>query len=66
MRSGSFHATPRLFEILQHLFTHKLGEIRKIAVQHGMVTLQGDAILKVQMGLTTPEEVLRAVWMEGD
>jgi type IV pilus assembly protein PilB len=42
------------------------GEIRKIAVQHGMVTLQGDAIRKVQMGLTTPEEVLRAVWMEGD
>jgi hypothetical protein len=31
-----------------------------------MVTLQEDAIRKVQLGLTTPEEVLRAVYMEGD
>jgi type II secretory ATPase GspE/PulE/Tfp pilus assembly ATPase PilB-like protein len=41
-------------------------EIRRVAVEQGMVTLQEDAIRKVQLGLTTPEEVLRAVYMEGD
>ncbi len=42
------------------------GDIRRIAVQTGMVTLQGDAIRKVQLGLTTPEEVLRAVYLENE
>jgi type IV pilus assembly protein PilB len=40
------------------------GEIRRIAVEHGMLTLRDDAIRKVAMGLTTPEEVLRAVFLE--
>ena len=31
-----------------------------------MISLQQDAIEKVLLGLTTPEEVLRAVYMEGD
>ena len=29
-----------------------------------MTTLRDDAIRKVQLGLTTPEEVLRAVFLE--
>ena len=40
------------------------GEIRRVAIQNGMTTLRDDAIRKVQLGLTTPEEVLRAVFLE--
>jgi type IV pilus assembly protein PilB len=42
------------------------GEIRKVAIAQGMITLQADAIRKVALGMTTPEEVLRAVYMEGE
>ncbi|MBI3910524.1 MAG: type II/IV secretion system protein [Armatimonadetes bacterium] len=38
-------------------------EIRQIAIREGCGVLRDDAIRKVQMGLTTPEEVLRAVWL---
>jgi hypothetical protein len=31
-----------------------------------MVTLREDAMRKVQLGLTTPEEILRAVYLEGE
>jgi general secretion pathway protein E len=35
------------------------GEIRRAAVEHGMVTLREDAWLKAQAGFTTVEEILR-------
>jgi type IV pilus assembly protein PilB len=38
--------------------------IRRAAVEAGMVTLQQDAARKVLAGLTTPEEILRAVYLE--
>lgn len=41
------------------------GEIRRLAVAQDMIPLQEDAIEKVLLGLTTPEEVLRAVSLEG-
>lgn len=41
-------------------------EIRRVAQANGMSTLRDDAIRKVQQGLTTPEEVLRAVFLEGE
>ena len=36
--------------------------IRDLAVQNGMVTMLEDGLLKVREGVTTPEEVLRAVY----
>lgn len=40
------------------------GEIRKAAVQSGMGQLREDALRKVLTGVTTLEEVLRAVYLE--
>ena len=34
-------------------------ELRKYAVQHGMRTLRGDGLMKIQAGLTTAEELMR-------
>jgi type II secretory ATPase GspE/PulE/Tfp pilus assembly ATPase PilB-like protein len=39
-------------------------EIRRAAVQTGMVALREDALRKVLSGVTTLEEVLRAVYLE--
>jgi type IV pilus assembly protein PilB len=36
-------------------------EIKKIAVEQGMLTLRRDGMQKVRLGLTTLEEVLRVV-----
>jgi type II secretory ATPase GspE/PulE/Tfp pilus assembly ATPase PilB-like protein len=38
--------------------------IRRAAVEEGMISLQQDAARKVIAGLTTPEEVLRGVYLE--
>jgi type II secretory ATPase GspE/PulE/Tfp pilus assembly ATPase PilB-like protein len=38
--------------------------IRRAAVEGGMVSLRSDAIRKVVAGLTTPQEILRAVYLE--
>src|SRR5439155_19629834 len=40
------------------------GTIRKAAIEEGMIALQQDAARKVLAGLTTPEEILRAVYLE--
>jgi type II secretory ATPase GspE/PulE/Tfp pilus assembly ATPase PilB-like protein len=40
------------------------GEIRRAAVQAGMVALRDDALRKVLSGTTTLEEVLRAVYLD--
>jgi type II secretory ATPase GspE/PulE/Tfp pilus assembly ATPase PilB-like protein len=42
------------------------GEIRRLAGESGMISLRDDAALKIQIGLTTPEEALRAVYLEGE
>jgi type IV pilus assembly protein PilB len=42
------------------------GEIRRLAAESGMLSLRDDAALKIQLGLTTPEEALRAVYLEGE
>lgn len=38
--------------------------IRRAAIEEGMISLQQDAARKVVAGLTTPEEVLRSVYLE--
>jgi type IV pilus assembly protein PilB len=38
--------------------------IRRAAIEEGMISLQQDAARKVLAGLTTPEEVLRGVYLE--
>jgi len=38
--------------------------IRRIAIDEGMVSLRQDAVRKVVAGFTTPEEILRAVYVE--
>ncbi|MBM3458348.1 MAG: type II/IV secretion system protein, partial [Armatimonadetes bacterium] len=40
------------------------GEIRRVAMQNGMTSLREDALRKVLSGMTTLEEVLRAVYLE--
>lgn len=40
-------------------------EIRRVATANGMVALREDALRKVLSGVTTLEEVLRAVYLEG-
>ncbi len=42
------------------------GTIRKIAVDHGMVSLRFDGARKVMLGMTTPEEVMLATAESGD
>jgi len=41
-------------------------EIRKAAVDEGMVTLYGDGIKKALAGVTTIEEVFRVAKQEGE
>jgi len=36
-----------------------VGEIKKLAMRNGMITLKQDGILKVLSGITTLEEVIR-------
>jgi type II secretory ATPase GspE/PulE/Tfp pilus assembly ATPase PilB-like protein len=38
--------------------------IRRLALSEGMTSLRQDAVRKVVAGLTTPEEILRAVYLE--
>jgi type II secretory ATPase GspE/PulE/Tfp pilus assembly ATPase PilB-like protein len=56
----------RLNERIKALIHRKesAGTIRKAAIEEGMVTLQQDAARKVLAGQTTPEEILRAVYLE--
>ncbi len=41
------------------LKTHDSNQIKRMALEHGMITLHGDGIQKVLNGITTMEEVLR-------
>jgi type II secretory ATPase GspE/PulE/Tfp pilus assembly ATPase PilB-like protein len=38
--------------------------IRRLAIEEGMVSLRQDAVREVVAGMTTPEEILRAVYLE--
>ena len=51
----------RITEEARSLMVRKApaGEIRRLAVAQGMVTLRGDAWAKACAGLTTVEEILR-------
>ena len=42
------------------------GEIRRLARSLGIRGLREDAVDKAREGLTTLEEILRAVWVEED
>jgi type II secretory ATPase GspE/PulE/Tfp pilus assembly ATPase PilB-like protein len=46
-------------EILRRSPAHM---VRKLAVENGMKTLQVDAIMKVLMGITSVDEVLRVIY----
>ncbi len=41
------------------LKTHDSNQIKRLALEHGMITLHGDGVQKVLNGITTMEEVLR-------
>jgi len=61
-RCGVFEVFPlsdRVREMVSSLASES--EIRKIAIQEGMTTLQEDAWQKVRAGITTPEEAIRVV-----
>jgi type IV pilus assembly protein PilB len=41
-------------------------EIKKVAVQHGLITLREDGRMKIRERLTTPDEVLRVTQLDLD
>ena len=41
------------------LHTSDANQIKKMAIEHGMITLQRDGAMKVLQGITTIEEVYR-------
>ncbi len=64
-RIGVFELLDINTSIQQEIIKQSSAEvIRKIAISEGMRTLYQDSILKVQQGLTTPEEVLRVTVLE--
>jgi len=56
----------KLNERLKQLIHRKesASTLRQAAIEEGMVSLRQDAIAKVTRGLTTPAEILRAVYLE--
>ena len=55
-------------EVISSAITQRetAGEIRRLARSLGMRSLRDDAIQKAREGVTTLEEVIRAVWIEED
>ncbi len=49
---------------LRHMFAHgaSSNEIRAAAIEAGMLSMYRDGMMKVQQGLTTPEEIIRNVY----
>jgi type II secretory ATPase GspE/PulE/Tfp pilus assembly ATPase PilB-like protein len=64
-RVGLFEVVP-LLEPIQHAIITRAnaGDIREIARQHGIPTLRDDGIAKAAAGVTSLEEVMRAVYVE--
>lgn len=54
--------TERIKQLIQR--KEAASVIRKAAIEDGMVSLRADATRKVLQGLTTPQEVFRAVYLE--
>jgi type IV pilus assembly protein PilB len=56
----------RMTETVKHAIHLKesASTVRRLALEEGMVSLRQDAVRKVVAGLTTPEEILRAVYLE--
>jgi type II secretory ATPase GspE/PulE/Tfp pilus assembly ATPase PilB-like protein len=72
-RHTGYHGRLAAFEVLrmseavkQAIHTRQAAStVRRLAVEEGMVSLRQDAIRKVLAGQTTPEEILRSVYLEG-
>ncbi len=65
-RTGVFEIL-KVDEQMRKLFVagSTAGEIKTIAQDHGMKTMRQDGMMKVEQGITTPEEVIRNVaWIE--
>jgi CheY-like chemotaxis protein len=71
-RHSGFASRTGIYEVLmlspqiQKLIEAKAPEsaIRELAQQEGMTTLRGDAVVKIESGLTTPGEARRVVQLE--
>ncbi len=63
-RTGLFEII-RVSETLRHLITAQKSEqaIKAVAIQEGMHTLQHSGIAKIIQGVTTPQEVMREVYL---
>jgi len=63
-RTGLFEIL-RVSETLRHLITAQKSEqaIKAVAIQEGMHTLQHSGIAKIIQGVTTPQEVMREVYL---
>jgi general secretion pathway protein E len=63
-RTGLFEII-RVSETLRHLITAQEGEqaLKAAAIQEGMRTLQHSGITKIIQGVTTPQEVMREVYL---
>jgi general secretion pathway protein E len=56
----------KMTEAIKQLIHRKeaASTIRRAAIEGGMVSLKRDAVRKVLQGMTTPQEILRAVYLE--
>jgi general secretion pathway protein E len=62
-RTGVFEVMVLSEELRRMLLTGaSSSELRARAVSEGMITMRRDGMLKVQQGITTPYEVMRAVF----
>ena len=59
-RVGLYEAMPVSESIRDMIFTNaQVSEIRKKAIEEGMITLRQSGLTKIKAGITTIEEVLR-------
>ncbi len=59
-RVGLFEAMPITDNIRSHMFSGvSAAELRRVAIEDGMVTLRRSGLAKIKMGITTMEEVIR-------
>jgi type II secretory ATPase GspE/PulE/Tfp pilus assembly ATPase PilB-like protein len=56
----------KMTETVKHAIHQKesASTVRRMALEEGMVSLRQDAVRKVVAGMTTPAEILRAVYLE--
>jgi general secretion pathway protein E len=64
-RLGIYEILPIDDRVREHIVErHSASKIKRDAVAHGFRTLRMDGSLKVRLGMTTPEEVLRVTQMD--